>query len=144
MLKLILKQNAGTHGKDGTPPMSKLTTSTRNENDPLQLVQQMYRSPIPETSNVHYVENHIAIGVPHTVVFEYVTTWANLPKWLPVAKHVYVRKGELNALAKLGDVLREGVHHEEGVSAVTTRADKIYTVVLKVAGSFGAWQVWTM
>lgn len=94
----------------------------------------MYKSPIPETSNVRYVENHILIDAPHTVVFEYVTTWGNLPKWLPVAKHVYVRKGELNAPAKLGDVLCEGVHHEEGFSAAATRADKIYTVVLHVSG----------
>ncbi|KAG8168380.1 hypothetical protein KVR01_001129 [Diaporthe batatas] len=94
----------------------------------------MYQSPIPETSNVRYVENRILIDAPHTVVFDYVTTWANLPKWLPVAKNVYVRKGDLNAPARLGDVLCEGVRHEEGFSATATRADKIYTVVLHVPG----------
>lgn len=101
-------------------------------NDPLQQVQPVYRSPIPETSNVRYVENRIVIDAPQAVVFEYATTWANLPKWLPVAKSVYVRKGDPTAPAQLGDVLCEGVHHEEGFSAAATRADKIYTVVLLV------------
>lgn len=104
------------------------------ERDDLQLVRQMYRSTIPETSNVRYVENRILIDAPHTVVFDYVTTWGNLPKWLPVAKNVYVRKGDLNAPARLGDVLCEGVHHEEGFSAAAARADKIYTVVLHIPG----------
>lgn len=100
--------------------------------NPLQRAQHMYQSPIPETSNVRYVENHILIDAPHTVVFDYVTTWEHLPNWLPVAKNVYVRKGDPTAPAKLGDVLCEGVHHEEGFSAPATRADKIYTVVLRV------------
>lgn len=98
----------------------------------MQQAQHMYQSPIPETSNVRYVENHILIDAPHTVVFDYVTTWEHLPNWLPVAKNVYVRKGDPTAPAILGDVLCEGVHHEDGFSAPATRADKIYTVVLRV------------
>lgn len=94
----------------------------------------LYVTPIPETSNVRYVENRILINAPHTVVYDYVTTWANLPKWLPVAKSVYVRKGDPSAPAQLGDVLCEGVHPEAGFEAAATRADKIYTVVLRVPG----------
>lgn len=98
------------------------------------IASTLYRSPIPETSNVRYVENRIIINAPHQVVYDYATTWTNLPNWLPVAKTVYVQEGDHNSPAKLGDVLGEAVHQETDFVAAATKADKIYTVVVRVPG----------
>ena len=65
------------------------------------------------------------IDAPHNSVFNLVTTWANLPKWLPVAKSVRVPKGVQNEPAQLGDVLYEDVHSRGEKS-------KIYTVVVSL------------
>lgn len=86
----------------------------------------LYESPIGESSNVRYVENRIIINAPHNAVFDFVTTWSNLPKWLPVAKSVSVRKGNPNGPAGLGDELYEAVNPSPSWPAHS----KIYTVVV--------------
>ena len=56
--------------------------------------QKLYRSPISDAMNVRFVENHIVIERPVKAVYDWVTTWSNLPKWLPVAHRVEVLKGQ--------------------------------------------------
>jgi Polyketide cyclase / dehydrase and lipid transport len=69
------------------------------------LAGALYKSPLPDTMNVRFVENHIGIDRPAKAVFDWVTTWGNLPKWLPVASGVKrVSGGPIEKPSHLGDV----------------------------------------
>jgi hypothetical protein len=76
--------------------------------------------------NVRFIENHIVIERPVKAVYDWVTTWSNLPKWLPVAQRVEVLKGRHEAPALLGDELFE--------QANVDTPPKHYTVVARVPG----------
>ncbi|TDV39258.1 polyketide cyclase/dehydrase/lipid transport protein [Paraburkholderia caballeronis] len=88
-----------------------------------------YHSPIPDSMNVRFVENRIVIQRPARAVFDWVTTWGNLPRWLPVAHGVAVVRGKLDAPSQLGDVLIENVN-----PANTSGISKQYTVVAQIDG----------
>ena len=90
----------------------------------------LYASPIPDSMNVRFIENHVSIDRPAQAVFDWVTTWGNLPKWLPVTYGVKTIRGAIDAPMKLGDVLVEVVN-----PANTTGVDKLYTVVARLDGS---------
>ena len=95
------------------------------------IVEELYRSPIPDDMNVRFVENHIVIGRPARVVYDWVTTWSNLPKWLPVAHRTDVVKGRAGMPALFGDQLLEQVN--------VNHSPKHYTVVARIPGS-----LWTV
>lgn len=97
---------------------------------PTQPAPELWKSPISDTLNVRFVENHIIINRPALSVFDWVTTWGNLPKWLPVAGGVEMKQGTLNAPAELGDVMLEIVN-----PATTSGINKQYTVVARIGGS---------
>jgi hypothetical protein len=78
--------------------------------------------------NVRFVENHIIIERMVKPVYDWVTTWSNLPKWLPVAHRVEVFKGQQDGPALLGDELYEQVN--------VNSPPKLYIVVARVPGSF--------
>jgi hypothetical protein len=86
--------------------------------------ERLYVSPISDAMNVRFVENHITIDRPVQAVYDWVTTWSNLCKWLPVARAVEVLKGQPNSPALLGDELFEhlNVHvppkHYTGVARI--------------------------
>jgi hypothetical protein len=86
----------------------------------------LYKSPISDAMNVRFVENHIVIKRPVGIVYDWVTTWSNLPKWLPVALRVEVLKGQHDVPALLGDELLEQVN--------VSTPPKHYTVVARVPG----------
>jgi len=88
--------------------------------------QELYVSPISDAMNVRFVENHIVIERRVRPVYDWVTTWSNLPKWLPVAHRVEVLKGQHGAPALLGDELFEHVNVDT--------PPKHYTVVVRVPG----------
>lgn len=95
--------------------------------------QALYTSPIADSKNVLFVENRIVVDKPHTVVFDWVTNWANLNKWLPVAHSTKVLNGQENAPSQLGDVLWEDVKANiDHLSPVPI--PKYYTVVAHVPG----------
>ncbi|KAF2167544.1 hypothetical protein M409DRAFT_22350 [Zasmidium cellare ATCC 36951] len=87
----------------------------------------LYVPNVPGTSNVRFAENRIISNAKHTAVFDYVTTWANLPKWLPVSEVAKVWKGNEDAPAEMGDVLYEEIKDK-------TRSPKVYTVVVLILG----------
>ncbi|MFJ7949701.1 SRPBCC family protein [Streptomyces sp. NPDC096354] len=91
----------------------------------------LYASPVSDALNVRFVENNIAIDRPAAVVYDWVTTWSNLPKWLPVADRVEVRRGADNIPAALGDELF--------VQIKSGPVPKIYTVVTRLPG-----KMWTV
>jgi hypothetical protein len=91
----------------------------------------IYVSPIPDDMNVRFVVNHIVIKRPVRPVYDWVTTWSNLPKWLPVAHRVEVIRGRPGSPALLGDELFEQVNVDT--------PPKYYTVVARVPGS-----LWTV
>lgn len=93
----------------------------------------LYKSPIPDSLNAIFVENHIVINKPHTAVFDWVTNWANLAKWLPVAHSTRVVKGKENAPSQLGDVLWEDITGD-AVRHERPRTPKYYTVVAHIPG----------
>ncbi len=97
---------------------------------PAQPALELWRSPISDTLNARFVENHITINRPAPSVFDWVTTWGNLPKWLPVTYGVEMTRGTLNAPSKLGDVMVEIVN-----PATTSGINKQYTVVARIGGS---------
>jgi hypothetical protein len=89
----------------------------------------LYKSPISDAMNVRFVENHIVVDRPAKDVFDWVTTWGNLHRWLPVAQEVEALKGPLDKPSQLGDVLVELVD-----PARTNGVSKQYTVVAHVDG----------
>ncbi len=88
-----------------------------------------YRSPISDSLNVRFTENHITIDRAAPEVFNWVTTWSNVPKWLPVATSVSVTVGDVGKPSKLGDVVIEKIDPNK-----TDGIDKQYTVVAQVDG----------
>ncbi len=68
---------------------------------------QLYQEPNLGTQNIRILENQIKIHAPHTAVFDYVTTWSNVPKWLPLTKKAEVVKGNKKGPSQLGDHLEE-------------------------------------
>ena len=89
----------------------------------------MYRSPISDRMNVRFTENHITIDRAAQEVFDWVTTWGNVPKWLPVATSVSATRGNVETPSKLGDVVLEKIDPTK-----TDGIDKQYTVVAQVDG----------
>jgi hypothetical protein len=69
--------------------------------------ENLYVSPIPEAMNVRFVENHITIDRSVHAVYDWVATWSNLLKWLPVARAVEVLKGRGDSPPLLGDELKQ-------------------------------------
>ena len=52
----------------------------QSQNQSRSSVQEnLYLSPIPDTMNLRFVENHIIIERPVRAVYDWVTTWSNLP-----------------------------------------------------------------
>jgi hypothetical protein len=93
--------------------------------------EDLYESPISDTMNVRFVENHIIIDRPVGAVYDWMTTWSNLSKWLPVARAVEVLKGLPDSPALLGDELFEQVNVDT--------PPKHYTVVARIPGT-----LWTV
>ena len=89
----------------------------------------LYDSPIPDTMNVRFTENHIIIDRPAQEVFDWVTTWVNVPMWLPVATGVAVLHGDASKPSKLGDIVIERID-----PSTTDGIDKLYTVVAQIDG----------
>lgn len=96
-------------------------------------IEGLYQSPIPDTKNAIFVENRILINKSHDVVFDWVTTWSNLPKWLPVAMDTEVLNGRPQSPSQLGDILWEAI--TPGSNPNTAKLiPKHYTVVAHVPG----------
>jgi hypothetical protein len=94
--------------------------------------EALYKSPIPDTMNVRFVENHIVIDRPADAVFDWVTTWGNLPKWLPVTAEVRkVSGGPIDKPSHIGDVLIEVVPAKVAAAPGQPAVDRLiqYTVV---------------
>ena len=89
----------------------------------------LYKSPISDAMNMRFTENRIIVERAAQEVFDWVTTWANVPKWLPVAKKVSAIRGDLDKPSKLGDVVIETIDPTN-----TDGIDKQYTVVAQVDG----------
>lgn len=93
----------------------------------------LYVPQIPDNLNIRFVENRIVVNRPAREVFDWVTTWANLPKWLPMASGTEVLRGEQGRPAELGDELLETIFPE------LNEKPKHYTVVARVPG-----KLWTV
>ncbi|WP_158894187.1 SRPBCC family protein [Amycolatopsis anabasis] len=94
---------------------------------------ELYVPQIPDNLNIRFVENRIVINRPVQDVYDWVTTWSNLPKWLPMALGTEVQRGKEDAPAELGDVLLETIQPE------LKEKPKLYTVVARVPG-----KLWTV
>ncbi|WP_030906735.1 SRPBCC family protein [Streptomyces sp. NRRL F-5126] len=97
------------------------------------MAADLYVPQIPDNMNIRFVENRIIVKRPAQEVYDWVTTWANLPKWLPMASDTEVRRGTEGAPAELGDVLLENIRPE------LNEKPKLYTVVARVPG-----KLWTV
>ncbi|MDT8913090.1 SRPBCC family protein [Amycolatopsis sp. PS_44_ISF1] len=98
------------------------------------MTTDLYAPQIPDDLNIRFVENRIVIERPAQEVYDWVTTWANLPKWLPMASGTEVRRGTEGAPAELGDVLLETI-----AADLPDEKPKLYTVVARVPG-----KLWTV
>ncbi|MEZ0113896.1 hypothetical protein ABH920_007930 [Catenulispora sp. EB89] len=96
-------------------------------------IADLYVPQIPDNLNIRFVENRIVVKRPAQVVYDWVTTWANLPKWLPMASGTEVLRGTAGAPAELGDELLEHIFPE------LNEKPKLYTVVARVPG-----KLWTV
>ncbi|ONI88233.1 SRPBCC family protein [Actinosynnema sp. ALI-1.44] len=94
---------------------------------------ELYVPQIPDNLNIRFVENRIVINRPAQEVYDWVTTWSNLPKWLPMAIGTEVRHGTEGVPAEMGDVLLETIQPE------LNEKPKLYTVVARVPG-----KLWTV
>ncbi|WP_338769103.1 SRPBCC family protein [Nocardia vulneris] len=96
-------------------------------------MSDLYEPQIPDNLNIRFVENRIVVERPAQVVYDWATTWSNLPKWLPFASGTEVRRGTEGVPAELGDVLLEYIFPE------LNEKPKEYTVVARVPG-----KLWTV
>ncbi|MFI6042528.1 SRPBCC family protein [Nocardia sp. NPDC051321] len=96
-------------------------------------MSDLYVPQIPDNLNIRFVENHIVVKRPAHVVYDWATTWSNLPKWLPFASGTEVRRGTEGVPAELGNVLLEYIFPE------LNEKPKEYTVVARVPG-----KLWTV
>jgi uncharacterized protein YndB with AHSA1/START domain len=97
------------------------------------MTADLYVSPISYDLNIRFIENRVIVKRPAQVVYDWVTTWSNLPKWLPMASGTEVRRGTEGVPAELGDVLLENIRPE------LNEKPKLYTVVARVPG-----KLWTV
>ncbi|GAA1033771.1 MULTISPECIES: SRPBCC family protein [Amycolatopsis] len=95
--------------------------------------EALYVRQIPDNLNIRFVENRIVVKRPAQEVYDWVTTWSNLPKWLPMASGTEVRRGTPDVPAELGDVLLENIVPD------LNEKPKLYTVVARVPG-----KLWTV
>jgi uncharacterized protein YndB with AHSA1/START domain len=90
------------------------------------MATELYERQIPDNLNIRFVENRIVINRPVKEVYDWVTTWSNLQKWLPMALGTEVQRGTEGVPAQLGDVLLETIQPE------LNEKPKLYTVVARV------------
>ncbi|WP_156397318.1 MULTISPECIES: hypothetical protein [unclassified Sphingomonas] len=100
--------------------------------------EKLYKSVLPESMNVRFVENHVIIDRPANAVFDWVTTWGNISKWLAVADEAeLIRGGPIEKPSRIGDVLLEYVPPKYGNTSSnepSMRKTYAYTVVVLVEG----------